>query len=109
MLCVYFWFDPVEEGRFFPKCPVYFLTGLQCPSCGSQRAFHALLHGEFLAALRYNYFIVFGVPFFTLLIISSIFRSKFAAIYDFLFSFKGATVYLTVYLVWFVVRNCLSL
>lgn len=109
LLCVYFWFDPVSDGLFFPKCPVYFLTGLYCPSCGSQRAFHALLHGEFLAALRYNYFLVFGVPFFALLIISGIFKSKFARIYDFLFSMKGATIYLTVYLAWFVLRNWLNL
>ena len=109
ILCIYFWFDPVAEGRFFPKCPVYFFTGLYCPSCGSQRAFHALLHGEFLTAIRYNYILIFNVPFFALLIISSIFRSKLVKIHDFLFSMKGATIYLTVYIGWFIIRNWLSL
>lgn len=46
-------FNP-DETRFFPKCPVYLLTGYQCPGCGSQRAFHHLFHGNFLTAFRYN-------------------------------------------------------
>lgn len=36
------------------KCPMYQITGWQCPLCGLQRAVHALLHGDLLAAWRYN-------------------------------------------------------
>ena len=46
-------FNP-EEYRFFPKCPVYLLTGYKCPGCGSQRAFYHLLHGDIATAFKYN-------------------------------------------------------
>ena len=36
------------------ECPLFHLTGWQCPLCGLQRAVHAFLHADFLAAWRYN-------------------------------------------------------
>jgi hypothetical protein len=38
----------------FPRCPFLSLTGFQCPGCGSQRAIHQLLHGNFAASFRLN-------------------------------------------------------
>ena len=35
-------------------CPLYELTGLYCPGCGSGRAALALLRGDFAAALSHN-------------------------------------------------------
>ena len=49
MAVVYFVFDPTTT-RLFPKCAFYALTGFKCPGCGSQRAIHALLHADVLAA-----------------------------------------------------------
>ena len=46
-------FDPATTG-YFPPCPVRALTGFQCPGCGTTRALHALLHGDFAAAFRFN-------------------------------------------------------
>lgn len=57
------YFNPTTSG-FFPTCPLYALTGLACPGCGLTRGFHALFHGDVLAALDYNALL----PFFTLLI-----------------------------------------
>ena len=59
ILCVllYFFFDPNQQV-WMPKCPLRLLTGWNCPACGLQRAAHALLHGRFVEALTYNYFIV---------------------------------------------------
>jgi len=37
-----------------PKCAFHQFTGLPCLTCGSTRAAGALLHGEGLAALRWN-------------------------------------------------------
>lgn len=48
-----FIFDPTHLG-IFPPCPLYTLTGLWCPGCGSTRALHQLLHGNLMAALRFN-------------------------------------------------------
>ena len=48
-----FLLDP-SETRFFPCCPIFALTGLKCPGCGTARALHAALHGHFAEALRFN-------------------------------------------------------
>lgn len=48
-------FDPRSAG-FFPKCPMFLWTGLQCPGCGTTRALHALVHGDLAAAVRFNPF-----------------------------------------------------
>ncbi|MDE6693600.1 MAG: DUF2752 domain-containing protein [Muribaculaceae bacterium] len=45
--------DPAEAA-WMPKCPWHALTGLDCPSCGSTRAFHHILHGEVIRGLGYN-------------------------------------------------------
>lgn len=48
---------------FFPECPFHKYVGLDCPGCGSQRAVHALLHGNILQALNYNALLVLSLPF----------------------------------------------
>lgn len=58
---VYSCFDP-SSARFFPRCPFLMLTGYKCPGCGTQRAIHAMLHGDFLAALNFNAAMVASLP-----------------------------------------------
>jgi len=53
-----------ERYWFYPPCPVWVITHLQCPGCGATRAMAALLHGRVLEALQYNSKIVFLAPFF---------------------------------------------
>ena len=55
-------FDPVKSG-LFPPCPLYALTGLYCPGCGSTRAFHYLLHGDFYGAFAMNPLGMLCLPF----------------------------------------------
>jgi Protein of unknown function (DUF2752) len=50
---VIFFFNPAKNN-FYPVCQFHRLTGLECPGCGATRAAHALLHGDFSAALRDN-------------------------------------------------------
>jgi Protein of unknown function (DUF2752) len=59
-----FFFDPATH-RFFPGCTFHQLTGLNCPGCGATRSLHALLHGNFFAALRDNALLVAAILFFT--------------------------------------------
>jgi hypothetical protein len=35
-------------------CPLFALTGLSCPGCGTTRALRALLHGDVMAAFAWN-------------------------------------------------------
>lgn len=51
-----------ENNTFSIQCGLYKLTGLLCPGCGGQRAFHHLLHGHFLTALQYNIIFTLGLP-----------------------------------------------
>ena len=53
-LCVYYYnVDPAASGTS-PRCLLKYITGYDCPGCGSQRALHALLHGHAYEAWRYN-------------------------------------------------------
>lgn len=58
---VLFFFNPVTTV-FCPKCLFHEVTGLYCPGCGTTRALHCLLHGEFLEALHDNALMVLAVP-----------------------------------------------
>ena len=67
-------FDPSNAG-FFPVCPLYSLTGIACPGCGLTRGFHALFHGDVLAALDYNamipaFAILFGAFFVSMFLVA---------------------------------------
>jgi hypothetical protein len=54
--------NPASSG-LFPPCPFLWLTGLFCPGCGSLRALHQLLNGNFAAAFSFNPFAVLAFPF----------------------------------------------
>lgn len=58
---VLFRFDPARFG-FYPRCPLFVLTGLYCPGCGALRATHQLLHGSLEGALGYNPLFVLVAP-----------------------------------------------
>jgi hypothetical protein len=60
-LGVLFFFDP-SRYAFYPACPFHYLTGLNCPGCGSLRAVHQLSHGHLAAAFRLNPFLCVALP-----------------------------------------------
>ena len=59
---LYFYYNP-SYSNFFPRCIFHSLTNLDCPGCGSQRAIHALLNGNVLAAADYNLLVILFLPF----------------------------------------------
>lgn len=71
MLSVYFYFDP-NDSVFFPRCVVKQLTGYDCPGCGSQRAIHALLHGDIVTAWRYNALMLLLLPLSLMLAVAEL-------------------------------------
>ncbi|GAA3852787.1 DUF2752 domain-containing protein [Saccharothrix violaceirubra] len=55
--------DPTGPGSWLPPCPLFALTGIQCPACGSTRMVHALIHGDVVAAWHFNaVMLVAGLP-----------------------------------------------
>lgn len=107
----YYWaVDPVA-GRFTPQCQFYQLTGWSCPSCGLQRAAHALLHGHFLQALHYNFFFLFSIPFalgacFSAWWPVARWRERAARVF---LSPQMLWTYLGLYVAWGIVRNLMNI
>ncbi|WP_374165755.1 DUF2752 domain-containing protein [Arcticibacter sp. MXS-1] len=62
---LYYVFNP-RLVSFFPRCPFHEMTGWSCPGCGSQRAFHALLHGNLREAVQHNVLFAAGLPLLVL-------------------------------------------
>lgn len=58
--------DPHNPGSAYPQCPFKWLTGWNCPFCGGLRMTHDLLHGDLMAAVNDNAFLlvclVIGIP-----------------------------------------------
>ncbi len=59
-----FFFNPASPAnQWFPKCPFRLVTGMQCPGCGSTRAFYQLLHAHPIAAFKLNPLLILTLPF----------------------------------------------
>lgn len=54
-------YSPQATG-WYPRCPFQFLTGLDCPGCGSLRALHAVLHGRLVEAFCCNPLLMVCLP-----------------------------------------------
>lgn len=67
LVAVYFFNDP-SHSSWFPRCVFYVTTGYRCPGCGSQRAIHALLHGQVWQAVRFNALFVVSLPLIAVLL-----------------------------------------
>jgi hypothetical protein len=61
LLAVLFFFDP-ETSSFYPPCLFRTFLGTQCPGCGSLRAAHQLLHGNFAEAWALNKPLLIALP-----------------------------------------------
>lgn len=54
--------DPHNTHSLYPQCPFKWLTGWNCPFCGGLRMAHDLLHGDLVAAINDNLFLLIGIP-----------------------------------------------
>jgi hypothetical protein len=54
--------DPHRPGFLAPLCPFKHVTGWDCPACGGLRMTHDLLHGDVVAAVSDNVFLLIGIP-----------------------------------------------
>ena len=108
LLLIYYYIAPVGSwiSRFMPKCMLKTLTGYDCPSCGIQRALHALLNGEFSEAFWLNPFLALALPYLFLLLYASLSSDRVAQkIKPYVRHRYVAYAYIVLYFVWWILRN----
>src|SRR5262249_984160 len=55
VVCAAIWVgDPTTPHGPLPVCPTKALLGIDCPGCGSLRMLYSVMHGNLLAAARFN-------------------------------------------------------
>ncbi|HWF28509.1 MAG TPA: DUF2752 domain-containing protein [Mycobacterium sp.] len=107
LVCAAIWVgDPTTPHGPLPVCPTKALLGIDCPGCGSLRMLYSLMHGNLVAAARFNAL--------ALVVIGLLVWAYVAWIYGRLAGRRirswqhyrwSAAVTLALALAWFVVRN----
>lgn len=110
ILFAYYFIDPLQKS--FPiHCIWKDLTGSECPSCGTQRALHSLMHGEIMKALKYNCFFVISIPYAFLAVLCSWYNKKniFDRIKSIIYDARTLRLYVLLYFLWWLTRNVLGI
>jgi Protein of unknown function (DUF2752) len=98
--------DPTTPGGIIPVCPTKALLGLDCPGCGSMRMLYSLMHGNLLAAVKFNAMAVVGL---VLLVVAYVTWTYGRIVGRQILSWQhhrwAAAVTLVLVSTWFVVRN----
>ncbi len=102
ILAILFLYDP-SVTTWAPKCPFKLLTGLDCPSCGAQRAIHALLHGNFARAFGFNPFMILFMPYALAAVVAS--ACNIRKLKNIVYHRYTLSAYLALYILWGIVRN----
>jgi hypothetical protein len=101
---IYYAIDP-STSSMMPRCPFLEFTGYKCPGCGSQRAFHALLHGNVAEAFRYNAMLMIAVPWIALCLYAESRRTRNPRLYARLNAPLLILLFLAMVLIWWLLRN----
>ena len=101
----YFFLNPYEQEYFFISCPFYKITGYQCSGCGSQRAFHEILHLNFREAFHQNALVLIAIPYFSLIFFTSFFLEKFAKLRQLLIGKKTILILFVIVILFGIFRN----
>ncbi len=107
LACAAIWMgDPTTPNGPLPVCPTKALLGIDCPGCGSMRMLYSLMHGNVLAAARFN---ALGLAALVLLVWAYLAwtygRVTGTRIRGWQHRRWSAVVVLGLVVVWFVVRN----
>ena len=108
IIVVYYLFNPAQYS-FFPRCPSKLITGYDCPGCGTQRAFHALLNGNIAEALHYNAILFIAVPFLVIYSAAAILKKRLPRFHATMNSAVVGWTVLVILLLWWVVRNTVEI
>jgi hypothetical protein len=101
---IYFALDPSSSG-LFPRCVFLSMTGYKCPGCGSQRAIHALLHGNVIEAFKFNAFLLVAIPWIALCLFAESRRLRNPRLYARLNAPLLIWLFLAALLLWWLLRN----
>lgn len=101
----YFLLNPYEQEYFFISCPFYQISGYQCPGCGSQRAFHELLHLQIFEATKQNALFVISMPYFLLIFLTSFNKEKYQKLRQILIGNKTLLFLLIIAILFGIFRN----
>ena len=101
---IYFAVDPASSN-VFPRCTFLTLTGYKCPGCGSQRAIHALLHGDVAEAFKYNAMLLVSIPWIALCLYAESQRVRNPRLYVRLNAPLLIWLFLAMVLIWWLLRN----
>jgi hypothetical protein len=95
------------EDNTLLACPVYQITGLECPGCGSQRAIHQLSRGEFIQAFSYNALLVVLLPYIFIGAIMNFspLSQKYENLFRTFYGSKASYLLLFLIIAWTVIRN----
>ena len=104
-IAIYYFFDP--ENHTFPQCVFYKLTGWKCAGCGSQRMFHALLHGDIAMAWHYNAAILIATPILVTMAIAGALRHQKPRFYNVMYSQWVIWSIVGGLMAWWILRNLL--
>jgi hypothetical protein len=107
LMCAAIWAgDPTTPNGPLPVCPTKALLGIDCPGCGSLRMVYSLMHGNLLAAARFNALGLAAVVLLTWAYFSWTYgRLVGRRIRSWQHRRWAAAVTLSLVLAWFVVRN----
>ena len=98
----YFFWNP-SEITSLTLCPFKNFTGLYCPGCGGQRAFHQILHGNFVQAFHSNFLIYLFLPLFLFKISDELFETTISKF--FLLNNKEIWIFLGFLICFTILRN----
>lgn len=101
---IYFNYDPAI-AVFFPRCMFKWITGWDCAGCGSQRALHALLHGDIAMAWHYNRGLIVAAPLIVMYFYAEFRQEHCPRLYSRLNSRPVIAAVLVAVLLWWVLRN----
>ena len=101
---IYSVLDP-SASTVFPRCTFLSLTGYKCPGCGTQRAVHALLHGNVADAFKYNAFLLVAIPWIILCLFAESRRVRNPRLYSRLNAPLLIWLFLAMLLLWWLLRN----
>jgi hypothetical protein len=107
LMCAAIWVgDPTTPSGPLPVCPTKALLGIDCPGCGSMRMLYSLMHGNLMAAARFN---ALGLAALVLLVWAYLAWTYGRVVGRRIGSWQhrrwSAAVTLSLVLAWFVVRN----